>query len=187
MHTHSHYNRKDFPAMGTLTKFGAGAPFPDFVWPLTGGGELKIAHIPGWRVLVVYRGKHCPRCKTYLKILDGLLEEFKEAGISIAAVSADPEEKARASVAEHGWRFPVAFGMTMDQMRTLGLYISEPRSAQETDRPFAEPGLYVVNPDNNAQVVDVSNASYARPDLATLLDGIKFAIEKSLPVRGMLS
>ena len=72
-------------------------------------------------------------------------------------------------------------------MRTLGLYISEPRSAQETDRPFAEPGLFVINPDNNAQVVDVSNASYSRPDLATLLGGIKFAIENRLPVRGTLN
>lgn len=173
--------------MSTSTKFSAGARFPDIVWPMTGGGELSIARTPGWRVLVVYRGKHCPRCKTYFKTLDGLLEEFKAAGITVAAVSADPKEKAQASVAENGWRFPVGFGMTIDQMRTLGLYVSEPRSPQETDRPFAEPGLFVINPDNNAQVVDVSNASYARPDLATLLSGIKFAIENRLPVRGTLN
>ena len=173
--------------MTTSSKFGAGAPFPEFVWPLTDGGKLSVARLPGWRVLIVYRGKHCPRCTTYFKTLDGLLEQFKAAGIAIAALSADPEEKARASVTENGWRFPVAYGMTMDQMRTLGLYISEPRSPQETDRPFAEPGLFVINPDNNAQVVDVSNASYARPDLATLLGGIKFAIENRLPVRGTLN
>ena len=173
--------------MTTSSKFGAGAPFPEFVWPLTGGGELNVARMPGWRVLIVYRGKHCPRCTTYFKTLDGLLEGFKAAGIAVAAVSADPAEKASASVTENGWRFPVAYGMTMDQMRALGLYISEPRSAQETDRPFAEPGLFVINPDNNAQVVDVSNASYSRPDLATLLGGIKFAIDNRLPVRGTLN
>lgn len=173
--------------MSNPTKLAAGAPFPDLAWPLAAGGELRIAGMPGWRVLVVYRGKHCPRCTAYFKALDGLIEEFKAAGISVAAVSADPEEKARASIAEHGWRFPVAFGLTMEQMRTLGLYISEPRSAQETDRPFAEPGLFIINPDNNAQVVDVSNASYSRPDLALLLNGLKFAIENRLPVRGMLN
>jgi len=173
--------------MSIPNKFNAGARFPDLAWPLAGGGSLRIAGIAGWRVLVIYRGKHCPRCKTYLKTLNGMLDAFKSAGIAIAAVSADPEEKAVASVAENAWRFPVAYGMTIDQMRALGLYVSEPRSPQETDRPFAEPGLFVVNPDNNAQVVDVSNASYARPDLATLLDGIKFAIEKQLPVRGTLS
>ena len=172
--------------MSIPNKLSAGARFPDFTWPLTSGSSLSIAGMPGWRILVVYRGKHCPRCKTYLSKLDGMIDAFKTAGIAVAAVSADPEEKAKASVTENGWRFPVAYGMTMDQMKTLGLYVSEPRSPQETDRPFAEPGLFVVNPDNNAQVVDVSNASYARPDLATLLDGIKFAIEKQLPVRGTL-
>lgn len=172
--------------MGTSSKFTAGAPFPGLVWPMTSGGRLDIGAMPGWRVLVVYRGKHCPRCKAYLDTLDGLLDQFRAANIGIAAVSADPEEKARASVAENGWHFPVAFGMTLEQMRTLGLYISEPRSAQETDRPFAEPGLFVVNPDNKAQVVDVSNASYSRPDLAALLSGIKFVIENKLPVRGTL-
>ena len=173
--------------MNTSSKFGAGSRFPDFVWPLTGGGELNVARMPGWRVLVVYRGKHCPRCTAYFKTLDGLLDGFREAGIAVAAVSADPAEKASASVAENGWRFPVAYGLKIEQMRALGLYISEPRSAQETDRPFAEPGLFVINPDNNVQVVDVSNASYSRPDLGTLLGGIKFAIENRLPVRGTLN
>jgi hypothetical protein len=64
-----------------------------------------------------------------------------------------------------GWRFPVAYGLSPDQMRTLGLYISEPRSAQETDRPFAEPGLFVVNPEGKVQIVEISNAPFARPDL----------------------
>ena len=173
--------------MHTSKKFAAGAPFPAFIWPLTGGGELDVARMPGWRVLIVYRGKHCPRCTTYFKTLDGLLDGFREAGIAVAALSADPAEKARVSVTENGWQFPVGYGLTVDQMRALGLYISEPRSAQETDRPFAEPGLFVINPDNNAQVVDVSNASYSRPDLATLLGGIKFAIENRLPVRGTLN
>lgn len=173
--------------MNTSSKFGAGSRFPDFVWPLTSGGELNVARMPGWRVLIVYRGKHCPRCTAYFKTLDGLLDGFREAGIAVAAVSADPAEKASASVAENGWRFPVAYGLKIEQMRTLGLYISEPRSAQETDRPFAEPGLFVINSDNNAQVVDVSNASYSRPDLGTLLGGIKFAIENRLPVRGTLN
>lgn len=173
--------------MNASTKFSAGAAFPVFVWPLAGGGTLDVSGMPGWRALVVYRGRHCPRCKTYLGNLDAMLDQFKAAGVAVAAVSADPEEKAKASVAEGGWHFPVAYGMTVDQMRALGLYVSEPRSPQETDRPFAEPGLFVVNPESKAQVVDVSNASYSRPDLSALLDGIKFVIDKQLPVRGTLA
>ena len=113
-----------------------------------------------------------------------MLDEFKAAGVAVAAVSADPKEKAEADVAEQAWRFPVGYGLTIEQMRTLGLYISDPRSPQETDRPFAEPGLFLVNPAGNAQIIDVSNAPFARPDLQMILNGVKTIIEKSYPVRG---
>jgi peroxiredoxin len=170
--------------MGTATKLPAGAVFPAMSWPQVGGGIVDPWKEPGWRMLVVYRGKHCPLCKRYFKTLDGMLGDFRAAGIAVMAVSADSLEKAQADVAEQGWRFPVGYGLTTDQMRQLGLYISEPRSSQETDRPFAEPGLFVVNPHGKVQIVDVSNAPFARPDLASILQGVKFMQEKQYPIRG---
>ncbi len=171
----------------TTTKFPPATPFPSLTWPTVRGGQIDIVGDEGWRMLVVYRGKHCPLCKRYLKTLNGMLGDFKEAGVAVAAISADPVEKAAADVESEGWDFPVGFGLTVDEMRTLGLYISEPRSPQETDRPFAEPGLFVVNPAGNVQIVDISNAPSSRPDLQALLNGIKFAIEKGSPVRGTLA
>jgi peroxiredoxin len=168
----------------TQTRLAAGSSFPKLSWPTVGGGTLDIASMPGWRLLAVYRGRHCPLCKKYFKVLDGLLDDFKTAGIAVMAVSADPKEKAEADVAEHGWRMPVGYGLTIDQMRTLGLYISDPRSPQETDRPFAEPGLFLVNPQGNVQIIDVSNAPFSRPDLPMILHGAKVVIEKGYPVRG---
>jgi len=113
-----------------------------------------------------------------------MLDDFMTAGIAVMAVSADSLEKAQADVAEQGWRFPVGYGLTTDQMRQLGLYISEPRSPQETDRPFAEPGVFVINPEGKVQIVDISNAPFARPDLAGILQGLKFVREKQYPIRG---
>ena len=72
-------------------------------------------------------------------------------------------------------------------MRALGLYISEPRSPRETDRPFPEPALFVVNPQGNIQIIDISNAPFARPDLNAVLKGLKFIQEKQYPIRGMLA
>ena len=69
-------------------------------------------------------------------------------------------------------------------MRRLGLYISTPRSEQETDRPFPEPGLFLVNPEGRVQIVDISNAPWARPDLNYILGGIKVIHERNYPVRG---
>lgn len=172
--------------MTQSTKIRPGDPFPHFSWSLVGGGTLDVAGETGWRILVVYRGKHCPLCKRYFKALDSKLEMFREMGVSIFAVSADPKDKAEADVASEGWRFPVSYDMSLDDMRSLGLFISTPRSEQETDRPFSEPGLFVINRDGNTQTVQVGNASYTRADLDILLAGLKGTIEKGLPVRGTM-
>jgi hypothetical protein len=82
---------------------------------------------------------------------------------------------------------PVGYDLRPDQMRQLGLYISEPRSPQETDRPFAEPGLFIINPQGRIQVVDISNAPFARPELGGVLKGLKFIQEKQYPIRGTLA
>jgi peroxiredoxin len=173
--------------MTATTKLAAGSAFPSLSFPTVDGKPVDIATMPGWRMLAVYRGKHCPLCKKYFKTLDGLLDDLRGAGVSVIAVSADPREKAAADVASEGWRFPVGYGLSRDQMRALGLYVSEPRSPQETDRPFAEPGLFVVNPEGKVQIIDISNAPFARPDLATVLMGIKLVQEKNYPIRGTLA
>ncbi len=164
----------------------AGSEFPKLSLPKVGGGEVTIGNGGKWQMLVVYRGKHCPICRSYLKILDGLLEQFQAADTGVVAISADTKEKAESEAQEEGWQFPVGYGLAPDQMQQLGLYISEPRSPQETDRPFPEPGLFVINPQGKIQIVDVSNAPFARPELNAVLRGIKFIREKQYPIRGTL-
>lgn len=173
--------------MSTTQKLRAGSAMPAITVAKVGGGEIGIGKTGGWQVVVVYRGKHCPICRTYLKGLGGLYDEFRAAGTEVMAVSGDPKDKAESEAAEEGWRFPVGYGLTPDQMRMLGLYISEPRSPQETDRPFPEPGLFVVNPQGEAHIIDISNAPFARPDLQGVLNGLKFIKERSYPIRGMAS
>ncbi|MEO6782542.1 MAG: redoxin domain-containing protein [Bradyrhizobium sp.] len=167
-------------------KLPAGSETPKISVPRVGGGQLSIGGGNRWQMLVVYRGKHCPICRSYLKTLDGLLDQFEETGTEVFAASADTKEKAETEASEEGWRFPVGYGLSQDQMRTLGLYISEPRSPQETDRPFPEPGLFVTNPEGKLQIVDVSNAPFARPELNAVLKGIKLIREKQYPIRGTL-
>ncbi len=76
--------------------------------------------------------------------------------------------------------------IALAQMHALVSYISHPRSAAETDRPFAEPGLFVVNAEGKLQVVDIANAPFARPDLKSLLMGLTFIRnpENNYPIRG---
>ena len=167
-----------------LHRFRAGDVFPSMTWPKVGGGTLVLADERGWRMLVVYRGKHCPMCRKYLGGLNDLVSAFHQRDISVAAVSADSQDKAEREAREEGWRFQVAYGLSIDDMRRLGLYISEPESPQQTDRAFAEPALFVVNPQGATQVIAVTNAPFARPELAVVLEGLKSAQDDRAPVHG---
>ncbi len=171
------------------SKFTAGDEFPGFTLPKVGGGELTLGRPMNghdWQMVVVYRGKHCPLCTKYLIQLEQLKERFFESGVDVVAVSADDETKASAHVDDMGLSFPVSYGLSIEQMQTLGLYISHPRSPQETDKPFAEPGIYVVNDKGQVQVTDISNAPFARPELEPFASGLRFIRdpENDYPIRG---
>ena len=168
----------------TPTKMIAGAAFPDLSWPTVDGGAVEPALGTGCRILVVYRGQHCPLCKGYLKTLNEMLGDFKAAGFAVSVLSADSRDQAKGDAEKYRWNFPVAYGLSADQMRRLGLYISTPLSPQETDHDFPEPGLFVINPQGQAQIIDISNAPFARPDLKSLLGGLQFVVARDYPVRG---
>ena len=165
----------------------AGVALPQFSAVSVATGESVDLAVPNgkWQLLIVYRGKHCGRCKKYLNILQEMQSEWYDAGFDIATVSADSREKAQMDVAEFGWTFPVACGLAESDMKKLGLYISDPLSPDEADGRFAEPATFVLRPDGAVQIACLSNGPAARPDLAELLDGMIFTIDNDRPARGM--
>lgn len=170
-----------------MSHLTAGTTFPKQDVSKLGGGTLTLGAPQGghdWQLVVVYRGLHCPICKTYLSTLQDLRDDFHAIGVDVVAVSGDPEAKAQSMADEKELSLPIGYDLSLEQMAALGLYISDPRSAQETDRPFAEPGVFVINAEGNIQIVDISNAPFARPDLNGLLKGITFVRDKDYPVRG---
>jgi len=136
-----------------------------------------------WTMLFVYRGIHCPRCKRFLSKLNDALPAWTEV-MDVVVVSADTEDTARADKAEVGWIFELCHGLTVAQMRAIGLYVSEPLSEAETTAPLSEPGAFGIRPDGTLMLADISNGPAARPDLDELLDGMTFNIGKDRPTRG---
>ncbi|MEE8188646.1 MAG: peroxiredoxin-like family protein [Kiloniellales bacterium] len=165
-------------------KLQSGGPMPEMVLPALGGGEVKLGGTGRWQLVIVYRGKHCPICAHYLTEMEGMKDDFAKLSTEVVAVSCDPKEKAEAHAGELGLSLPVGYDLSIAQARDLGLYVSNPRSAEETDRPFTEPGTFLVNPEGNLHIIDISSAPFARPPLAGLLRGISFIQERNYPIRG---
>lgn len=163
-----------------------GAALPSVRVALVDGGAAEPGTSGGWELLVVYRGRFCPRCKVYLAKLDALAERLRAAGVSLLVASADPRSDAVADRDEHGWRFALGHSLDVDAMRALGLYVTEPDPSSADGRPYAEPGVFLATPDGRLQIVATSNAASVRPDLDVLVDGIEATITKGMPIRGTL-
>ncbi|PSW15790.1 thioredoxin peroxidase [Photobacterium rosenbergii] len=173
------------------TKLKSGYPFPILNVEMLNSGSAVLGgsqHRARWQAIFVYRGKHCPVCARYLKELDGFYGQFHEAGIDIIAVSADSKGQSEEYAEELGVSLSLAYGLSEAQMKQLGLYISEPRSPQETDHNFPEPALFVVNELGNLHVVDISNNPFVRPEISTLLNGLVWIRDPNnhYPIRGAL-
>ena len=135
-------------------------------------------------MIVVYRGLHCPVCKSYLGKLNGLVDMAAEAGVSVVAATMDPEE--RATQAKQDWaldKLDVAYGMTVDDVRNWGLYLSTAFKDAENEQ-FAEPGLFWVRPDGRLYLIDIANMPWSRPDVEFLLSKVQFAMDNNYPARG---
>lgn len=168
-------------------KLAAGDTFPEVTVSTLEHGDVGLgeADAPNdWKLVIVYRGKHCPLCAKYLTQLKDFTEKLAELKVDLLAVSADPIEKVQEQMADLEPTYKVGYGLSIEQMRSLGLYISDPRSPQETDRPFAEPGVFLINDQGTVQMIDISNAPFSRPDLEALISGIEFIRSNDYPIRG---
>ena len=163
------------------------AQFPEIALQTLSGETVVLGRPPQgmWQMLVIYRGLHCPICKTYLGQLNDMKADFDRMDVQIVAVSTDPEEKARKFAGDAGLDFDVAYGLSLDQARDLGLYISTPLSDTETDEPFAEPGLFFIRPDGGLHFAEISSAPFCRPDLAVIKMGVGVILDKEYPARGI--
>lgn len=171
------------------TSLPAGSAFPNIVVTDLEDNIIelgKISTTADWKMVVVYRGKHCPLCTKYLNLLETYKQRIEDNGVEIVAVSADSKAQLEGHLSDLQVSFPLYYGLTIEQMQVLGLYISNPRSEKETDHKFAEPGMFVINEKGQVQVLDISNGPLARPEIGTLAAGLEFikAPENDYPIRG---
>lgn len=79
-----------------------------------------------------------------------------------------------------GLNFTLATGLTVPQMRELGLYISDPTAYIEQTFSFAEPAFFLLNHDATIRYVSVANNPIAgRVNVDALLMAVAYVNERS--------
>lgn len=166
-------------------------PVPDITVDLLDGGDWRLSERrpKSFTMLVVYRGLHCPVCAGYLADLDKRTARLAERGVEVLAASSDSRE--RATTARASWKLgdlPLGYGLTIEQGRSLGLYVSSGRGKtsvgiEEPDL-FLEPGLFLVRPDRTLYFASVQTMPFARPGFADIEKALDFVIANNYPARG---
>ncbi len=164
---------------------------PDLTLPLLGGGTFDLATDSSERgtVITFYRGLHCPICANYLSELEKRVDAFAERGVKTIAVSTDGEERTRDMSEKIGAeKLRFGYDLSLQKAREWGLYISTGRGKTsigiEEPELFAEPGLFMVTPEQTLYYGSVQTMPFVRPHFSELVSALDFAIEKNYPARG---
>jgi len=166
-------------------------PVPDFSVDLLSGGTWSLSDQKpeNFTMVVAYRGYHCPLCKMYLGKLNKIADDLKGKGINLIVLSSDTAE--RATMAKEEWeldKLDIAYGLSLDDARALGLFVSASIGTTSTGvvEPdlFSEPGLFMIRPDQTLYFADIQTMPFLRPDLSGLLANLDFILSKGYPARG---
>lgn len=156
--------------------------------------QVKLVNNTSWKLsaqsaenfimIVFYRGLHCPVCKSYLEDLQSKLPKFKEAGVTVVAISTDTESRARETYEKWNIKdLPIGFELPIEEARKWGLFISKGIKDSEPER-FSEPALFLIKPDGTVYYEAIQSMPFARPPFNDMLGGIHFAIKADYPARG---
>ncbi|MGI9402485.1 MAG: peroxiredoxin-like family protein [Rhizobiaceae bacterium] len=164
---------------------------PDLTVPTLDSGQFDLSSEQSERGTVVcfYRGLHCPICAGYLTELERLTPEFAKRGVTTVAVSSDSEERARGMADKISAKeLRIAYDLDLKKAREWGLYISTSRGKTsigiEEPALFAEPGLFMVTPEQTLYYGSTQTMPFVRPHFKELVGALDFAIEKNYPARG---
>lgn len=105
--------------------------------------------------------------------------KFEESNIEVIAVSADDMALTHRLSRRLGLIFPIACGLTENDMRRMGLYVSDPEHYINQTHKFAEPAHFLLNPDNTIRYISLSsNPMSASLNVIPFLMGHKFVLAR---------
>lgn len=167
-----------------MTRPLPGANAPTTAISLIDGTSFTFGPSDHFTLIDFYRGLHCPICKGHLTALNSAADEFEKRGVRLITASMDTKERAETAKVDWGLdRIDVGYGMTEDDARAWGLYISQSIKDGENN-VFSEPGTYLLRDDGSVYMATTSSAPFLRPGLDRIILAVDMAKDKGYPPRG---
>jgi peroxiredoxin len=135
-----------------------GDPFPQLTVTVPGGRALTLpdAFAGDFAALLFYRGAWCPYCNAQLRAFQQSGQALADAGIRVAALSADDETVTAGLAAKHGLTFPVGYGADAPAVAALTGAFVNPHPV------FLQSTGFVLDPAGNVVVSVYSSGAIGR-------------------------
>lgn len=155
--------------------------FPKIEVEQVGGGKIDLQASGKAKLIHVYRGGFCPFCVGTIKHLVEEYASLQKNDIELVVVSADLKEVAEKTVKDLNVNFPVGYGLTVEQLVELGVFVSTPTNYIAQKHMFAEPAVFLLTPDNKIKYVAYGSAPpLARPNVPQILGAYLWAKEEAV-------
>ncbi|NEZ59005.1 redoxin domain-containing protein [Adonisia turfae] len=171
---------------GTSAKLVMGHPAPALEVNTLSHGLWNLAdQTPeNYTMIVFYRGLHCPVCVQYISELEQKLNAFSQLGVTVIAISGDDQEKAAQLQAKtNSQQLTLGYGLTYDDMRRWGLYLSKGHFDNEPTL-FSEPALFLIKPNGHIYLANLGTHPFSRISFDFLIQGLEYVIPNNYPFRG---
>jgi peroxiredoxin len=160
-----------------MSLLNPGDPFPQLTISTTDGQTLALpdAFAGDFAVVLFYRGAWCPYCNAQLRAFERAGQALADAGIKVAALSADDKETTAELVAKHKLTFPVGYGADGEAVAALtGAFVNpDPAYLQSTG--------FVLDPAGNVVVSVYSSGAIGRLVPDDVVGLVRYLREHSAP------
>ncbi len=178
--------------MTEFARLKPGEPVPPLLVDTVGGPCWRLCDQKpkNFTLVLFYRGLHCSFCREQLKETEARYDAFLKRGVRVLAVSADSRERAERAADEWGIdQLTLCYGLTLDQAKAWGLYVSAGRGTSPftgLDEPafFVEPAMFLVRPNGTLFGGEVQTMPFARPHLDDVLRGVDYILAHGFAPRG---
>jgi peroxiredoxin len=160
-----------------MSLLNPGDPFPQLTISTTDGQTLTLpdAFAGDFAVVLFYRGAWCPYCNAQLRAFERAGQALADAGIKVAALSADDKETTAELVAKHKLTFPVGYGTDAEAVAALtGAFVNP-------DPVYLQSTGFVLDPAGNVVVSVYSSGAIGRLVPDDVVGLVRYLREHSAP------
>jgi peroxiredoxin len=160
-----------------MSLLNPGDPFPQLTISTTDGQTLTLpdAFAGDFGVVLFYRGAWCPYCNAQLRAFERAGQALADAGIKVAALSADDKETTAELVAKHKLTFPVGYGADAEAVAALtGAFVNP-------DPVYLQSTGFVLDPAGNVVVSVYSSGAIGRLVPDDVVGLVRYLREHSAP------